>query len=537
MRYAQFSLTLALIFLLSCSGGPSDSPALDVPAVVEFSGAIPGDLETVDQVVNAGPFAAEWPSLEQNGIPDWYKDAKLGIFIHWGVYAVPAFGNEWYPRNMYIDQVDQGRGVNPFQHHIKTFGPQKEFGYKDFIPMFKAENYDPAAWAALFEEAGARYVVPVAEHHDGFSMYANSYTKWDASEMGPGRDLLAGLEQAVRARGMKFGVSSHRAFNWAYFARDESFDTVDEENFGLYGKPREDLFNQDGHRGWPPQDQEFKDDWLARTAELVEKFQVDLIWFDFGIGPEWTELPAEQNHWAPELRKFAAYYYNRSKAWGKTGVINYKHQAFPENAAVLDLERARLSGMREPFWQTDTSVSFSSWGYVTNHRYKDVGLIVTEFVDIVSKNGCLLLNIGPKPDGTIPGKEAEMLRAIGGWLKINGEAIYGSRPWKTWGEGPTETVEGHLSEERNKRLTAEDIRYTTKGDQLYAIALGWPTKEWRMTLLGSDSEHLAGQKVASLELLGSSERITFEQGAGALTVQRPASKPNDYAYVFKVGLE
>ncbi|MCP5117180.1 MAG: alpha-L-fucosidase, partial [bacterium] len=213
------------------------------------------------------------------------------------------------------------------------------------------------------------------------------------------------------------------------------------------------------------------------------------------------------------------------------------HKAFTEKSAVLDLERARLSGMREPFWQTDTSVSFSSWGYVTNHKYKDVGLIVTEFVDIVSKNGCLLLNIGPKADGTIPEEEAEMLREIGGWLKVNGEAIYGSRPWKSFGEGPTETVEGHLSEQRNKRLTAEDIRYTTKGDQLYAIALGWPTNEWRMKLLGSGSEHLAGKKVASVELLGASGDVDWKQGADALLVQRPAEAPNEYAYVFRVGLE
>jgi alpha-L-fucosidase len=322
--------------------------------------------------------------------------------------------------------------------------------------MFKAENFDPDVWAALFAEAGAKYIVPVGEHHDGFSMYANSYTKWDATEMGPHRDVIADLSNAVRARGMKFGISSHRAFNYGYFARDESYDTVDEENFGLYGEPRDDLYFTSGQNyDWFPQSEAFRDDWLARTAEMVEKTQADLIWFDFGIGPPQKVNGWQDNPYADHLKRFAAYYYNRAKAWGKTGVLNYKLDAMPENVAVLDLERARLSGTRDTFWQTDTSVSFTSWGYVTNHRYKDVGLIVTEFVDIVSKNGCLLLNIGPKADGTIPEEEAAMLREIGAWLRVNGEAIYSSRPWKVFGEGPTETVEGHLSEQRNKPMGAE----------------------------------------------------------------------------------
>lgn len=535
MRFWTLCIT-CILGLVSCGGGPAGGPEAEIPASVSFTGNIDADLQAVDQAVAAGPFAAEWPSLEEISIPEWYQDAKLGIFIHWGVYAVPAYGNEWYPRRMYLDEVDQRRNVNVFQHHLKTWGPQKEFGYKDFIPMFKAERFNADEWAALFAESGAKYIVPVGEHHDGFPMYACSYTKWDASEMGPKRDVVADLEKAVRARGMKFGVSSHRAFNWAYYPRDEKFDTVDEANFGLYGKPRPDLYNIKDHRSWPPQDEEFKRDWLARTCEMAEKFKADLVWFDFGIGPEWRNVPPEENPFAPELKKFAAFYYNRAKAWGATGIINYKHRAFTEKAAVLDLERARLAGMRELFWQTDTSVSFSSWGYVTNHKYKDVGLILTEFIDIVSKNGCLLLNIGPKADGTIPEEEAAMLREIGAWLKVNGEAIYGSRPWATWGEGPTETVEGHLSEQRNPRLTAEDIRYTTKGGQLYAIALGWPAKEWRMTLLGTGSEHLGGKKVGSLELLGGGE-LQWEQQAGALVVQRPSAKPNEYAYVFKVDLE
>ena len=527
------SILAIAIVLGGCQSSVPQQPA--EPSSIEFSGDVSTGLAKVAQAISDGPFKPDWDSLSENGVPDWYRDAKLGIFIHWGVYSVPAYGNEWYPRRMYLNEVDKRRDVNVFQHHLETWGPQKTFGYKDFIPMFRAENYDPNAWAALFEEAGAKYVVPVGEHHDGFPMYASSFTNWDASEMGPKRDLIADLEKAVRARGLKFGISSHRAFNYGYYARDESYDTVDEENFGLYGEPREDLYFTSGQNyDWFPQSEEFRDEWLARTAELVEKYRADLIWFDFGIGPPQVVTDAYTNPYAPHLQRFLAYYYNRAKAWGTTGVANYKLDAMPETAAVLDLERARLSGTRELFWQTDTSVSFSSWGYVDNHRYKDVGLIVTEFVDIVSKNGCLLLNIGPRPDGTIPDEEAAMLREIGAWLRVNGRAIYGSRPWKVYGEGPTETVEGHLSEQRNQRMGAEDIRFTTKGDTLYATALGLADDEWRIRTLGKSSPELEGQTISGVTLLGHDGEIDWSQDNDALVIKSPGKGAGEHAWVFEL---
>lgn len=532
-------LTLAVfvgVFLAGCQTGGGESPT--VPSTLEFTGDVAADLETVDEVIAAGPFEADYSSVATNGVPDWYRDAKLGIFIHWGVYAVPAYGNEWYPRRMYLDDTDRRRDINVFQHHAETWGPQKEFGYKDFIPKFRAENFDPEAWAQLFEEAGAKYIVPVAEHHDGYSLYSNSFTKWDATEVGPERDVIADLATAVRGRGLKFGVSSHRAFNYGFYARDESYDTVDEANFGLYGEPRDDLYFTSGSNlDWFPQSDEFKDDWLARTAELVEKTKPDLIWFDFGIGPPQAVTDAETNPYRPYLERFLAYYYNRAKAWGFTGVVNYKLDAMPEDVAVLDLERARLSGTRERFWQTDTSVSFSSWGYVTNHRYKDVGLIVTEFLDIVSKNGCLLLNIGPRADGTIPAEEAEMLREIGRWLDVNGEAIYGSRPWTVYGEGPTETVEGHLSEQKNKPMGWEDIRFTTQGDTLYMSALGLAESAWSVELLGAQSEHLEGRKITGVTLLGYDGELSWEQSDEALVIQSPGPDAGKYAYVFRIDRE
>ena len=538
LRTSSCALSSVIVFgaWVGCGSQPTVEEAAS--AEIVFTGEVDDDLAKIDETIAAGSFTADWDSLAGNGVADWYRDAKLGIFIHWGVYAVPAFGNEWYPRRMYLNEIDRRRNVNVFEHHLATWGPQKTFGYKDFIPMFKAEKYDPEAWAALFEEAGARYVVPVGEHHDGFPLYASSHTQWDASEMGPKRDVIAALERAVRACGMKFGVSSHRAFNHGYYARDESYDTVDEEGLGLYGEPREDLeFTSGQNLDWFPQSEAFRDDWLARTAEMAEKFKADLIWFDFGIGPRQKVTTWQENPFAPHLKRFMAYYYNRARAWGKTGVVNYKFEAMPENVGVLDLERARLAGMRDLYWQTDTSVGFTSWGYVTNHRYKDVRLILTEFVDIVSKNGCLLLNIGPRADGTIPEREAEMLRKIGGWLEINGEAIYGSRPWKIYGEGPTETVEGHLSEERNRPMGPEDIRFTTKGETLYATALGLADGEWTIESLRADSEHLDGHAVSKVRLLGHDADLEWSQGPDALVIRRPALGSDRYAYVFEVTLE
>lgn len=531
-------LVLGAVLLAACGGDSSEQASVsETPAAsprkITFSGNVDSDLQTIDSLVAAGPFSADWASLETIGIPDWYQDAKFGIFIHWGVYSVPAYGNEWYPRRMYQDRTDERRKINIFRHHLKTWGPQKEFGYKDFIPKFTAESFNAAEWAAVFKQAGAKYVVPVAEHHDGFPMYASSYTKWDASEMGPKRDVIAELEGAVRTEGMYFGVSSHRAFNWAYYPRRDDFDTVDPANFGLYGKPREFQREMPDNR-FPPQDEEFKREWLGRTAELAYKYTPDLFWFDFGIAPEWMEETTEQNHYAPYLQKFAAFYYDVAASQGKTGVINYKHRAFPEKAAVLDVERGKLAGIRERYWQTDTSVSLSSWGYVENHEYKDVNRIVDDLIDIVSKNGGLLLNIGPKADGTIPEREVEMLREIGAWLRVNGEAIYGTRPWKIYGEGPTLTEEGPMREREDKPMTAADIRYTAKGSTLYAIALDWPKGDWRMPALGSDSPHLAGKKIAKVGMVGISDPVEWYFEPEALVILPPEVRASDHAYVFRI---
>ena len=345
-------------------------------------------------------------------MPAWYQDAKFGIFIHWGVYSVPAFGSEWYPRQMYQ------QGSKEFAHHVQTRGPQIQFGYKDFIPLFKAEKYDPRAWAALFKEAGAKFVVPVAEHHDGFAMYDSALTTWDAKDMGPRRDLVGDLAEAVRREGLVFGLSTHRAEHWWFFDGGRTFDSDvrDPQYAGLYGpaQPRNKDRTLEMSAAEGP-DKAYLDDWLARTRELVDKYRPQLVWFDWWIGNEKFE---------PYLREFAAGYYDRGLEWKRGVAINYKLKAFPEGTAVLDIERGQLAGIREQFWQTDTAVSKNSWGYVEGQDYKTVDSLVDDLVDIVSKNGALLLNIGPRPDGTIPEPEQRMLRDMGRWLNVNGDAIY-----------------------------------------------------------------------------------------------------------------
>jgi alpha-L-fucosidase len=460
----------------------------------------------------AGPYAPEWASLCQYQVPQWYLDSKFGIFIHWGLYSVPAFGNEWYARNMYQP------GSREFAHHVATYGAQTKFGYKDFIPLFTADKFDPDHWAGLFRNAGAKFVVPVAEHHDGFAMCDCGFSEWSAAKMGPRRDLIGELAAAVRRQWLIFGLSSHRAEHWWFYDGGTQFpsDVQDAAYAGLYGPAQP--------RTTQPHEA-FLEDWLCRTCELVDKYEPQLVWFDW-----WIEQPVFQ----PYLRQFAAYYYNRGAQWGRGVAINYKLETFPEQAAVYDVERGQLTDLRSPFWQTDTAISKTSWGYVQEQDYKAAGTIVHDLIDIVSKNGALLLNIGPRPDGTIPAPEEEILLEIGRWLALNGEAIYGTRPWKVYGEGPTPVVGGSFADTKRAAFTAQDVRFTTKGDALYAILLGWPERGVAVIQSLGSQLTLFQTAIAKVELLGVKEPLHWTRGARGLRVQLPAEKPCQHAYVLKI---
>jgi alpha-L-fucosidase len=481
-------------------------------------------LKDVERASHEGPFRPDWESLEKYEVPEWYKDAKFGIFIHWGVYSVPAFGNEWYPRNMYREESDE------YKHHVRTYGPVDKFGYKDFVPMFRAEHFDPAGWARLFKDAGAKYVVPVAEHHDGFAMYDSGLSDWTAAKMGPHRDVIGELAKAVRAEGLRFGASSHRVEHNFFLGvgRQIASDINDPKYAAFYGPAHNWLEAKQG----TPLSNDFTyvstawtADWLARSSEIVEKYRPDIMYFDWWIGQ-----PAVR----ADLARFAAFYYNTSlKVGNHVGVINYKDYAIQEHSAVLDLERGQLGEIRPLYWQTDTSVSNKSWGYIKDDTFKTPEFVVQQLIDIVSKNGNLLLNIGPRSDGTIPEEVQAVLREVGSWLKVNGEAIYGTRPWKIYGEGPTKVAAGSFHDTDTAGYTAADFRFTSKGNTLYAIELGRPSGD-QAVIRSLGSSALSGQKIVAVALLGWDAKIAFQQQPDGLRVQFPWPAPGKYAYAFRI---
>ncbi len=353
-------------------------------------------------------YKADWASLGNYSVPQWFRDAKFGIFIHWGIYSVPAFDNEWYPRNMYI------KGQPAYEHHVKTYGSQREFGYKDFISYFTAERWDPDEWASTFEGAGAKYVVLVAEHHDGFSLWDSDMNRWNAAKMGPKRDLVKELSEAER--------------------------------------------------------------------------------------------------WEDEV------------------VINYKHSAFPEGTAVLDVERGKLGQIRDLPWQTDTSICYDTWGYTAACKLRSAYSVITDLVDITSKNGNLLLNIAPRPDGTIPQEQKSVLNEVGRWLERNREAIYSTRPWARCCEGPTRPEAGEFREKEQK-YTEKDLRFTSRGESVYAIGLSAPKDQVVIRSLGSN----LADEVRTVDLLGRGQ-LKFEQNDEGLFVDIPPESANGpYSLRVKVG--
>ncbi|MBQ7063910.1 MAG: alpha-L-fucosidase [Firmicutes bacterium] len=482
-------------------------------------------LAEIDRVIQQGPYQDTWESLQQYHVPRWYEDIKLGIFIHWGVFSVPAFCDEWYSRKMYIqDNIC-------YQHHVETYGPHTEFGYKDFIPMFKAEHFDPEAWVRLFKEAGAQYMIPVAEHHDGFQMYASDLSHWNAAEMGPHRDVLGELTAEAAKAGLINGASSHRVEHWFFMGPGRLFPSDIHEPL-----QRGDLYWPSVYRDAPNYDkyseplpsQEFLEDWLCRCCEIVDKYHPRIIYFDW-----WIMHSAVQ----PYLRKFAAYYYNRAAERGVEVVINYKHDAFAFGSAVVDVERGQFADVKPYVWQTDTSVARNSWCYTVGNDYKSPTQILYDLVDIVSKNGRLLLNIGPKADGTIPDEDASILRAIGKWLRTNGEAIYGAKVWRKSMEGPTAITEGQFTDKKDKSFTHEDFRFTVANGSIYAICMNMDGHD--SVTIKSLAESPDARKpdfcgiIRDVQVLGSDVKPVWRQDASGLHVQtEPVTHENPV--VFKI---
>ena len=457
----------------------------------------------------AGTFQPTWESLRDNyRVPEWFNEAKFGIFIHWGLYSIPARINEWYERHMYTTDA---------KWHTEHYGPPDKFGYKDFIPLFKAEHYHPAEWAQLFVEAGARYVVPVAEHHDGFAMYDSALTPWCAGKMGPKRDLMGELAREVRAHNLIFGCSSHRMEHdsFAYPAAGVPNDEFDPRYAGFYGPPVPGGFNNSNAS------QAFQQDWLARVQELVDKYEPQIIYFDNGVNTRAYD--------AVKLQA-AAYYYNRAAEWGRGATLATKDVAYLFGT-VQDFEKQQRAPkwIYPHAWQCDDALG-STWGYTDGMSVRSAESIARELIEVTSQGGNLLLNISPMGDGSIPAAQQQALRAVGAWLKVYGEGIYGARPWAVMGEGPMVPTEppgdwkGGSTAEAGPKLerphllapSEADFRFTCQKDRVYAFGYKRPA-----TAAGLRAFALGKAKVERVALVGANTPLKFRQTAELLQVELP----------------
>ena len=468
-------------------------------------------LAHIDRVNREGKYHADWASLAQHPVPDWYREKRLGIFLHWGPFSVPAY-HDWYARCMYME------GSPEYEHHIKTYGPHKDFGYQDFIPRFTMENFDPEEWVRLFQEAGADYIVPVAEHHDGFANYETELSRWNAVQMGPHRDILGDLLERAERAGMTTGASSHRVEHWWFMGHGLEFESditapVPRDSLAWPAMPepenQHDLF-------FKGPDEAFLTDWLLRCCELVDRYRPRIIYFDW-----WIQLEAVK----PYLKRFTAYYYNRAEEWGGC-VINYKHDAYPFGVAVPDVERGQFSEAKPFLWQSDTSVMRGSWCYCEQPeraRYKQPQDILWDLIDVVSKNGRLLLNFGPRPDGTLTGQDKAILRALAGWMKVNDEAIHGTGLWRVAQEGPTRVAEGQFADNVSRGFTSEDFRFTCRGENVYAICMVCP-KDGVLrvkSLREADASRLPLYHgiIREVRVLGLDRPVAWRRDEEALTVE------------------
>jgi alpha-L-fucosidase len=480
-------------------------------------------LKEADRQAHDGPYRPDWEALRNHAIPQWFRDAKFGIFIGWGVYAVPGAVNEWYPHNMYRP------GDPAHDDFVQRFGSLDERGYKDFIPSFRAEKFDPHDWVELFKQAGAKYVVPIAEHHDGFAMYDSDLSDWTAVKMGPQRDVLAELSAAIRGAGLHFGLSSHRAEHNYYYGEGRSIrsDVNDPKYASFYGPAHQWL--NDPHfnpvNEWTYVSDAWLRDWLARSVELVEKYKPELMYFDGGNG---------QPAYRAGMTEFTAFYDNFAVSHRIGGVITLKDYAMEWTAGARDFERSLRTDIDPRPWQTDTSISNLSWGYMEHDQFKTPEFLVHQLVDIVSKNGNLLLSIGPRADGTIPDEVRTILLDMGAWLDRNGEAIYATKPWTVSGEGPTQVKTGFATDQEMKPYTSSDFRFTRKGENLYVISLACPADGTATVHALGLAGETKGKVIRDVGLLGSSQKVDWLQTTDALSVKLPTDTGCKYGFALRV---
>ncbi len=431
---------------------------------------------------------------------------------------MPAYGpnGTWYSNRIYMRPDSEQR-----KHHEATWGPITEFGYKDFIPLFTAEHFDADEWAELFEKAGARFAGPVAEHHDGFAMWDTKWSRWNAAQMGPKRDVVGELEEAIKKRGMKFVTAFHHAANWFFFpVWDERYDTSNPEYSGLYGPIHEE--------GEKPS-REFLEEWHGKLIEVVDTYEPDFVWFDFAL-----EMIHESY-----VKDFLAHYYNQADALGKEVVVTYKDHDLPAGVGLVDLELGQERELTHHEWITDTSVDDQgAWSYVSAAGFKSADRLIDNLVDRVSKNGYLLLNVGPKPDGTIPDEARELLLEIGAWLEVNGEAIYGTTPWFFAGEGPTDTRQGRdVQRGRSEVHGRGRPLHRSRRVSCTRRSSPGPARRRRSRRLGRGRSRFPGlyeSEIESITMLGSEGELDWKLTDEALVIRTPPEKPGEHAFVFKI---
>ena len=477
-----------------------------------------------DLPVASGPFKPTVESLKTYKTPDWFRDAKFGIWAHWGPQAVPRAG-DWYARYMYVP------GHWHYDHHLKHYGHPSKVGYKDIIPLWTAEKWDPEALMDKYAAAGARYFVSMGVHHDNFDLWNSKHHRWNAVAMGPKRDVVGTWKAAATKRGLRFGVSEHlgASHNWFYPSHQYDqfwpqigvpYDGAEPAYSDLY-HPKHDEPYRGGADTWYTHDPKYHQIWFNRIRDLVDSYQPDLLYSDGG-------LP-----FGVVGRSLLAHLYNSRMGRQSTDAVynckDFGSGEFDRAMCVQDVERGVLKGINPLPWQTDTSNG--DWFYSDNFTYKTAPDVIYMLSDIVSKNGNLLLNVVLYADGSLPPESQTLLDELAAWMKVNAEAIHGTRPWTVFGEGPTETATGAFQE--NAAYTARDIRFTTKGDTLYAITLGLPKQSVAITSLGRAAGHQK-RPVKRVTLLGWQKPLTFRQTDQALVIDLPAELPTRHASAFKI---
>lgn len=481
----------------------------------------------------AAKFEETWESLSTiDREPEWYKDAKFGIYFHWGLYSVPAFDNEWYPRWMYVPGRDDWGG-RVFEHHEKTFGPLNEFNYHDFIPLFTAEHFDAAEWANLFEKSGAKFAGLVAQHHDGFAMWGSKVNPWNVKDMGPEKDILGELYAEVKKRDMKTIATFHHArllqryatdtAAWAKYTSDPGWNshypyhpdfissTTDPKLKYFYGNIPED---------------EFHDYWLNQVNEVVDNYAPDIIWFD-----SWLDIIPENYR-----QKMVAHHFNTAVSRGQEPIAAHKQEDLPSNVGMLDMEQGGKTELSDDYWLTDITISYGSWCYTNGQTYKNPALVIRNMIDVWSKRGIVLLNISPMANGIIPDAQREVLTSIGQWIEKHKEAVYETRAYTTFGYGRAEFQENVFGgQTATMDYNQNDIRFTISTDKksLFVYSLGRPEANSAFEI-----HHVAESAIKRVSVVGSGVELEWTKTNDVLTITTPASSDMDeLATVFKVEFE